>query len=572
MFSRDKTFRWIPAVLLALSIQAPCLAQCEDARLTAEDTSVNDNFGFWSAMHEQTLVISALQNDDARPSDVFCQSGSAYAFERIGSSWIEKQKLTASDAECGDLFGRSLDIEGSLIVLGAPRSDDNGSKSGSAYVFRFHAREDQWRQEQKLVAADAAAGDEFGWQTVVSGDVLVATAYRDGSDSGSAYVFRYDDQDGVWNQAQKLTAGDGAVGDKFGISADVEGDVIVVGAYGDDTARGSAYVFRYNDGTGEYELSQKLTAPVREIGDEFGVAVALHDDVLVISSWLEDGDGTNSGAAYVFRFSPQENEWVHQQKLTASDADASDEFGTSIAADGDLIAIGARSDEHPNGSLGGSAYVFRWNGKAWSELYKLWANDGVSHEYFGVGVAAQDANEDFVVIGSQHHNQTGQSYVYDVTPPVIVHGEGIHGHTRPHSGYIDPLRESTNGESLDQGLGEVTLVFSEPVFNVGGGPIDKDALTVVQTGKSPPPAVEGVSWSDEVTLSVELDGIIAVDEWTTIIADVENACGTRILAYGDLGADNEPDRVDIGFLPGDVDQSGLVDSKRRYNRKLWMTV
>ena len=148
--------------------------------------------------------------------------------------------------------------------------------------------------------------------------------------------------------------------------------------------------------------------------------------------------------------------------------------------------------------------------------------------------------------------------VGDATPPEIVHAAGQPGQTRPFSGYVDPRLESSNGIDIDLGLNKFTIVFSEPVFSVnGGGPVDVASFEVRQSGAGTPPNVMAVDSSDNPVIEVTLDRVITPQEWTTIQAVVQDAAGNLIRNEGDLGPGvNEPDRVDVAFLPGDIDQGG----------------
>ncbi len=144
--------------------------------------------------------------------------------------------------------------------------------------------------------------------------------------------------------------------------------------------------------------------------------------------------------------------------------------------------------------------------------------------------------------------------------PAIVHGiANTSFQTASFSGYIDPRAESDDGVNHNLGLTEITIEFSEPVRNIGGAPLSPGAFSVRQTGAGAPPNVTGISTADNQTVTVLLDRIITLQEWTTIEADVENLSGQPIADLGDLGPGNtEPDRVDVGFLPCDVRQTHNV--------------
>ncbi|MCH7984763.1 MAG: hypothetical protein IIC28_12430, partial [Chloroflexi bacterium] len=214
--------------------------QTELAKLTAGEATAGDQFGDSAAIDGETAVFGSKFDDDAG-SD----SGTASVFVRNGTSWSLQQKLAASDAAAGDTFGNSVAISGDTVVVGAPLDSDAGTDSGSAYVFVRSGT--SWSQQAKLTAGDAAAGDFFGVSVAISGDTVVVGAPFDadaGADSGSAYVFVRSGT--TWSQQAKLTAGDAAAGDQFGCSVAISGDTVVAGTPFDDDAgtdSGSAYVF-----------------------------------------------------------------------------------------------------------------------------------------------------------------------------------------------------------------------------------------------------------------------------------------------------------------------------------------
>ncbi len=135
------------------------------------------------------------------------------------------------------------------------------------------------------------------------------------------------------------------------------------------------------------------------------------------------------------------------------------------------------------------------------------------------------------------------------------------------SGFIDPRIESSNGSTVNLGMDTFTLVFTEEVFDIGStdcglasGNISTSSFQVTETGAGTPPSVTSVAkdGSDPKKIVVTLDRDITIQEWTTIIACVEDSCGNVIADQGNLGASNEPDRIDVAFLPGDVNQDGTV--------------
>ncbi|MFT6041944.1 MAG: hypothetical protein ACI9C2_002121, partial [Gammaproteobacteria bacterium] len=152
-------------------------------------------------------------------------------------------KLLASDGAAGDRFGDSVSISGTTAIVGADRDDDNGFNSGSAYLFDTVTG----LQLAKLLPSDGAASDHFGISVSISGTTAIVGAYGDddnGSASGSVYLF--DTVTGL--QLAKLLPSDGAAGDRFGFSVSISGTTAIVGAYGDDdngsgSGSGSAFLF-----------------------------------------------------------------------------------------------------------------------------------------------------------------------------------------------------------------------------------------------------------------------------------------------------------------------------------------
>ena len=351
-----------PAVLLILLIAGPvnaspeattrASASAEQAKLTAADGAIGDHFGGSVSVSGDTAVVGAIFDNDNGSA-----SGSAYVFVRSGTIWTQQAKLTAADGAADDYFGGSVSVSGDTAVVGADSDDDNGRDSGSAYAFVRSGI--TWTQQGKLTAADGAAGNAFGAFLSVSGDTAVVGAIFDndnGSASGSAYVFVRSGT--AWTEQTKLTASDGAAGDYFGGSVSVSGETAVVGAFGDDdngSDSGSAYVFVRSGIT--WTQQAKLTAADGAPGDAFGRgrSVSVSGDTAVVGAIYDDDNGTESGSAYVFVRSG--TAWTEQTKLTASDGAAWDYFGGSVSVSGDTVLVGAWGDAD-NGSASGSAYVY----------------------------------------------------------------------------------------------------------------------------------------------------------------------------------------------------------------------
>lgn len=370
----------------------PAAGQCiEEETLLASDAAANDFFGYSVSISGDTTVVGAIGDNHAGGLD----AGAAYAFVRSGAVWAQQQKLTASDAAGGDNFGVAVSLHGDTAVVGSIFDDDSGRDSGAAYVFVRSGT--VWTQQQKLTAADATANDWFGASVAVSGETAVVGAYADdhagGSDAGAAYVFVRTGT--IWTQQQKLTAADPADSDEFGYSVAVSGNTVVVGAELDDDAgasSGAAYVF-VRSGT-VWSQEQKLTALDAAAGDQFGISVSVSGETVLIGAYRDDDAGSASGSAYAFVRSGAV--WSQQQKLTALDAAAGDEFGFSVSVHAEAAVVGAYRDDDA-GIDSGSGYVFARAEGVWTQEPKLTAADAVAGELFGVAVSA---GADTVVMGA----------------------------------------------------------------------------------------------------------------------------------------------------------------------------
>ena len=480
----------------------------QQAKLTASDAAANDQFGNAVAISGETVVIGAYTDGDGGD-----RSGSAYVFVRAGTVWSQQAKLTASDGAAGDNFGYAVAISGETIVVGALLDDDAGSDSGSAYVFVRDGT--AWSQQVKLAASDAAGGDWFGWAVGISGEIIVVGAYGDddaGSDSGSAYVFVREGT--VWNQQAKLTASDAASGDQFGSSVAISGETIVVGAYLDDhlsgTDHGSAYVFvRAGIVWGE---QQKLTASDATRGDWFGYAVAISGETIVVSAPLDDTSPRNNhGSAYVFVRGG--TVWSQQQKFTASDVASFDEFGDTVAISGETIVVGSPLDDDA-GVNSGSAYVFARAGTVWSQQQKLTASDAAAGDRFGWAVAISGET---IVVGARSDDgvsgsDTGSAYVFALNRPPLITPQPI---TRQQGAAASTSQIATVNDA-DQPLDTLTVTVDGGSSATSNGVTISD-ITVDASGKVTGSVVADCSASDATfTLTVTDNQMDAANATLTV--------------------------------------------------------
>ncbi len=323
------------------------------------DAAALDVLGSSVALSADTALIGA-------PNDTVVTTtgrGSVYVFARSGTTWSRQAKLVAADGAQDDRFGSSVALSGDTAVVGAPNADIASANQGAAYVFTRAAG--MWTQEAKLVASDGVAGDLFGASVAVEGDqALVGASMSPTTAAGAAYV--YTRSATTWSQRAKLAQAVGGIGDQFGMTVALSGDTALVGAQSVDVTaggnQGRAFVFR---GAGAaWSEEAQLTAGDVAANDNFGRSVALSGDTALVGAPNADVTTSNRGAAYVFVRSG--TAWSQQQKLVASDGDANDNFGASVALLQDTALVGAPGADAPTSGQG-MAYAYTRSGTSWTQ-------------------------------------------------------------------------------------------------------------------------------------------------------------------------------------------------------------
>ena len=260
-------------------------------KLIASDAAVDNEFGCSIDLDNGVVAVGDWRSDDSGSA-----SGSAYLFDV--STGTQLAKLVPNDASANANFGWSISIDNGIVAVGARRDGANGSNSGSAYLFDVATG----LQIAKLLPNDGAAGDEFGYSISLD-DGVVAVGSRwdqdNGTHSGSAYLFNV----GTGTQIAKLLPTGGAPEDHFGRNIAIEGGHVVLGSIGNDENgfdSGSAYLFNVATGVQVAKLFPSDAA----VNDWFGMSVAISNDIVVIGARYDDDNGSDSGSAYVFDITP----------------------------------------------------------------------------------------------------------------------------------------------------------------------------------------------------------------------------------------------------------------------------
>lgn len=388
----------------------------EVAKLESSGQAAGDGLGAGVAVAGEAIAVGAPGEDQG-----FYARGAAYVFTEPPGGWTgevtESATLLPTNPADFDRFGHAVAADNDVVVVAASYADPNGDDSGAVYV--FVKPPGGWAgtltESARLLPADGAAGDNFGCSVAIEGEtIVVGSRYDDdqGSNSGSVYVFL--EPTGGWSSivhhSAKLTASNGAVDDNLGTAVSISGDVIVAGAQRHDhwgIDSGAAYVFEKPAGgwAGSLAHDAMLVPSDGAIIDNFGDALVVVGDCVLVGSKGNDHLGDDSGSAYWF-VKPMGG-WTgvlgEVAKLIADDGGPTDRFGNAVAASKQGVVIGAPFD-NDYGYQAGSAYAaarsrLGWMGTVVVDL-KLVPTDLTEYDTLGRPVAIMG---DMIIVGSSAH-------------------------------------------------------------------------------------------------------------------------------------------------------------------------
>ena len=432
----------------------------QQQKMTASDRQSNDNFGYSVALSTHDIVAGSPFDDQSIPS-LMLDAGSAYVFNPIpGNTWVERQKLMASDRAASDNMGNAVAISGTRIMVGAWNEDQNATggstlnSAGSVYVMEGcpypanHSFTDDpvpvCIGEDLMLNALVTFTDTYQWQVSTGGSYSNITdnavyygatlpfleisnvlncmngyKYRcKVTSSCGATIYRafvLDINPNSFTLKDELQANDRISNDLFGDDVAVSGNYAIVGAPFEDhdelggntlSAAGSAYLYE-RDGSGNWNQVKKITASLRGQGANFGFSVDIYGDYAVVGAPNEDISGSNqAGAVYVYQRIA--GTWTQVQRLTSPILATDDMFGNSVAIDGNKqIIAGARNEDENSGNgatmaNAGAAYIFAYdvNNSNWNTSpFKIVASDRAIGDGLGWNV---DIDGDRAVVAAPY--------------------------------------------------------------------------------------------------------------------------------------------------------------------------
>ncbi len=381
------------------------LVWIREQKVTANDGVGSDEFGSAVAVQGTTAMVGGGFDQGL---------GAVYVFSESNGIWSEVQELKAGDGQKGDYFGKAIALDGATAFVGAPQADVGcGGLGGHLYVFTESGG--SWAETQEFDGC-VLGGSALGISIAADGaTALVGAGEYDNAD-GSAFVFKQAN-DGTWSETQKLLSpGGGEQYDHFGQAVALDGSTAVVGAPSyDDSADnydvGRAWV--YTGSNGNWTETAELKASDGTVSDQFGYAVAVAGNSVLVGAFNHSHDENAQGAVYAFTGSGEA--WTQTQELFANPLDGGMSFGSSITMHGPVALIGAPND---SGAVvyQGTAYVFTESNGTWVQTARL-LGDADQQSLFGDAVAFDGvtaligANEDTV----NGTFDTGSAYFFGYT-------------------------------------------------------------------------------------------------------------------------------------------------------------
>jgi len=465
--------------LAACSIDAATFTPGQLAYIKASDTEQSDFFGQSVALSADgsTLVVGAYGEasqaigiDGNQLDNSFMTAGAVYVFTRSDGMWIQQAYLKASNTGIGDAFGYNvaLSADGSTLAVGAigeasgatgiggDQNNDLAASAGAVYVFTRNGT--AWSQQAYVKGSNTHMGDNFGRRVALSadGDTLAVSAVFDVSmspDSGAVYVFTRAGEN--WQQHAYLKAFNAGASDLFGYSVALSGDgsTLAVGAYNEDSA-----------------------------------ATGL------------DGDGNDNsapGAGAVYVFTREGMTCPQQAYVKASNTDARDQFGFSVAlsGDGSTVAVGAYNEDSAATGLGGdetdnsapnagAVYVFTRSGTTWSEQVYIKAPNPDPMDFFGLSIAlSRDGST--LAVGAYNEDSTATGIGGDQADNSTWDAGAVYVYTRgnktwsqqayvkaPNPGFLDHfgVASALSGDGLMLAVG----AYQEDSAAIGVGGVELD--------------------------------------------------------------------------------------------------
>lgn len=391
------------AALLATIGIAGQAASDDPVRVMADAPHENMQFGCDVAMDGEFVVVGAF-NDIGQGGG----GGAGHVLRLQDGVVVDRWHLMPDEPQPGGMCGLSVAIDGGVVVLDASGVDDVAINGGAVYVHRFDPVADDWSLEQVIPAPDGREGDFFGSEVAVHGNVIaVAARGRDTGEwfynGGAVSIYRHDGT--AWMFEATLVPSDADIGEYFGEALAIDDDIVVVGTPQRDTSdevegghnAGGVYVFERRSREGWVETAILETGV---LADLFGTSVDVSGDRIAVGAGHPCDAGMGCGLVQVHQ--RIRGSWTLEAELRPDSPCAFDFFGERIALHGDRLAASARCSRIEDGTS--TIHRFEFGAEGWTTLDAVAIPDRPEPVFVGHPVALGDGP---LVAGSMHDGAAG---------------------------------------------------------------------------------------------------------------------------------------------------------------------
>ncbi|MCI5082112.1 MAG: T9SS type A sorting domain-containing protein [Saprospiraceae bacterium] len=323
-------------------------------KITSEDREPEARFGTQVIVQGNKAIVSAfLADTDANNENPVVNAGAVYYYEKQASGeWVQQQKLVAADRSQNDNFGVSVAMDGATLAVGAYRASTNANgdnfltEAGAVYLFEQN-EDGIWAQTQKVTASDREANAWFGFRIALEGNTLLAGAPREDKDevglnglsnAGAVYEFLKND-DGIWEEGQKITLPSRSFSDEFGSFVELQNNSAIIS---DLNLNRVFHVRRIN---ANWEFQE--TFYTNNSGNTANIKnTAIAGNFVIVGDDLSDGAGTeleDAGAAYLYNRTI-DGQYILNQKLEADDQDLFFGFGSDVDMNDEAVVVTAQGN------------------------------------------------------------------------------------------------------------------------------------------------------------------------------------------------------------------------------------
>jgi hypothetical protein len=401
--------------------------------IDGEDSGDRSGFSVALSSDGTTVAIGARRNDGYG-----YESGHVRVYKYLNNSGWTQLGQDIDGENDDDESGRSvaLSADGTIVAIGAPYNDGNGSDSGHVRIYQWNNLNNEWVQLGQDIDGETE-WDQSGWSVSLSDNgltVAIGARYNDGngSDSGHVRIYQWNNLNNEWVQLGQDIDGE-AEWDESGSSVSLSGNglTVAIGARTNSNENGAysghVRIYQWNN------LNSLWTQLGQDINGEAeynfsGNSVSLSADGLTVAIGAPDNlnnNGSNNGHVRIYKWNNLNSVWTQLGQDIDGEAEWDESgYSVSLSNDGTIVAIGAPSNSDGNGNYNGHVRIYQWNGTTWTQLGQDIDGEADNDEFGGsVSLSADGLT---VAIGAHRNDGNGGNsghvriYTYGEVPVIPI--------------------------------------------------------------------------------------------------------------------------------------------------------